>query len=315
MQSPDFHNNPAPVALFCYNRPGHLERTLHSLAQNTGAEATPLVIFSDGPKNPSDQPPVDAVRHILDGISNQENVRIIKQEHNQGLAKSVILGVSEVIRQFGKCIVIEDDLELSPFFLTFMNQALTKYEDDETVFSVSGYCPPVKIPADFPYEAFRFPRINSWGWGTWLDRWEKVDWDVKNFDSFISDPDQVRKLEQQGKDLPVMLLKQQTGKNNSWAVRFNQACFELGMTNIYPVTSLVRNRGADSSGTHMKLSRKFSVSLASRCPQPQPAGTDTRIHKSFRNFYKPSLYRQTINRMKILRFLNRNKLVPAKNPQ
>jgi len=301
MQSPDFHKNPAPVALFCYNRPRHLERTLHSLAQNTGAEATPLFIFSDGPRDASDQSAVDAVREILEDISNKEHVRIIKRDQNQGLAASVISGVSEVIRQYGKCIVLEDDLELSPYFLTFMNQALKTYESDQTVFSVSGYCPPIKIPADYPYEAFRFPRINSWGWGTWLDRWEKVDWEVKNFDSFISGPDQVKNLEQQGKDLPVMLLKQQTGKTHSWAVRFNQAGFNLGMTNIYPVASLVRNRGADSSGTNMKLSRKFSVSLATLCPKSYPAGTDPRINKSFRNFYKPSLYRQVINWVKIFR--------------
>ena len=295
-----------PVIIFCYNRPKHLQITLDSLKKNKGAEKTPLFIFSDEAASEKEKAAVDEVRSFIDKVDGFREVTVIKQSLNKGLSGSVIEGVSKVLQEYEGCIVLEDDLELSPLFLTFMNKALADYENDETVFSVSGYCPPIKIPDDFPHEAFRFPRINSWGWGTWRDRWEKVDWDVKNFDYFISDHDQVKTLEQQGKDLPVMLLKQQTGKTNSWAVRFNQACFDLGMNNIYPVISLVRNRGADSTGTNMKLSRKFSVSLASRCPRPHPSGSDPRIHKSFRKFYTPSLYRQMINRVKIFRYRKKN---------
>ena len=302
MEKDNRHSNPAPVALFCFNRPDHLEQTLASLQANHLAQATPLFIFSDGPRHAPDQPKVNKVRQIAEAFQNMESVQVIKREQNYGLARSIIKGVSEVIRKYGRCIVLEDDLELSPFFLSFMNQALEIYETDQSVFSVSGYCPPIRIPRYFAHEAFQFPRINSWGWGTWVDRWEKVDWDVSRFNHFIHDPIQVKELEKQGKDLPVMLLKQQTGQNNSWAVRFNQACFENGMTNIYPVRSLVRNRGADSSGTHMKASRKFSVALTKDLPEPYPAVSDPQIDASFRRFYHPSLYRQTINRLKILRY-------------
>lgn len=293
-----------PVVIFCYNRPKHLQTTLLSLKKTTETANTPLFVFSDGPASEKEKEAVNDVHTIIDNIDGFKDVTVKKQALNIGLANSVIEGVSEVLRQHEACIVLEDDLELSPFFLRYMNEALYHYKNDKKVFSVSGYCPPIKIPPDFPHEAFRFPRINSWGWGTWRDRWEKVDWNVQNFGSFITDPNQVKKLEQQGKDLPVMLLKQQTGKTHSWAVRFNQACFELGMTNIYPVQSLVQNRGADSSGTNMKVSRKFSVSLATWCPSPHPAGTDPRINKSFRKFYRPSLYRQIINRVKISRSRN-----------
>jgi len=294
-----------PVVIFCYNRPKHLQRTLLSLKKNEETADTSLFVFSDGPASQKEKDAVNEVHTIIDNIDGFKDVTVKKQTLNIGLSKSVIEGVSEVLQRYDACIVLEDDLELSPFFLRYMNKALSHYKENDKVFSVSGYCPPISIPSDFPCEAFRFPRINSWGWATWRDRWEKVDWNVNNFDSFINDHDQVKKLEQQGKDLPVMLLKQQTGKNNSWAVRFNQACFEFGKTNIYPVHSLVQNRGADSSGTNMKLSRKFSVSLANQCPKPSPALTDPRINKSFRKFYRPSLYRKMINRIKIFRYRNK----------
>jgi hypothetical protein len=180
-----------------------------------------------------------------------------------------------------------------------MNEALELYKDDSRFFSVSGYCPPIEIPSDFPFQSFMFPRINSWGWGTWRDRWEKVDWEVKNIEGFIADKKQRARLKQQGADLPVMLLKQQQGKINSWAVRFNQTCFNLGMTNVYPVQSMVRNQGADGSGTNMKYSGKYTVELSRKVLSPSSIGISSIINNRFRDFYKPSLFRRFINYAKI----------------
>lgn len=293
-----------PVVLFCYDRPMHLEYTIASLKENRGAEETPLFIFSDGAKGSHDKEAVEAVRNIIDRISGFKEIHITKNPANSGLAMSIINGVSEVLKKFSGCIVLEDDLETSPFFLDFMNQGLLVYEKDADIFSVSGYCPPINIPEDYPFDAFRFPRINSWGWATWADRWAEVDWDVQNFNDFIQDPESVKRLERQGKDLPVMLLKQQTGKIGSWAVRFNQACFNAGKTNIYPVKSLIRNIGIDGTGTHMKASGKYGVELFQERLSAVPSVSDERIDKAFSNFYRPSRYRRYINKIKIARYIS-----------
>jgi glycosyltransferase involved in cell wall biosynthesis len=292
-----------PVAIFCYNRPEHLRRTIDALRQNEGAGESLVYFFSDGPAADKDREAVKAVRAILDDVRGFGEVRIVKNDVNQGLATSVIKGVTKVLAESPACIVMEDDLETSPWFLDFMNKGLAVYADDPAVFSVSGYCPPICVPKDYSAEGFRFPRINSWGWGTWRDRWEKVDWEVKDFDRFISDKEAVKQLSHQGKDLPVMLLKQQTGKIGSWAVRFNQACFRERKTNVYPVKSLVRNIGADGSGTHMDASGKYYTPLCQEPLQPLPAYENAFISRAFRRFYRPSLYRQIINKIKIARYL------------
>lgn len=296
-----------PVAVFCYNRPLHLKKTLASLRQNSLAEQTILYVFSDGPASVQEQKSVKAVRDEITKIKGFKELHVTEKNHNQGLASSVISGVSEVLKNHEACIVLEDDLEVSADFLEFMNTGLDVYAQKDEVFSVSGYCPPIQIPQDFEYDAFRFPRINSWGWGTWANRWNSVDWEVKNFDDFIFNSEKVKSLEQQGKDLPVMLLKQKTGRIGSWAVRFNQACFEAGKTNVYPVRSLVHNRGIDGSGTHMKASVKYKVGLVSGKLNPYPSEEDPRINRAFRKFYEPSLFRQAINRFRILKYrvLNR----------
>ncbi|WP_291860953.1 glycosyltransferase [Marinilabilia sp.] len=298
-------SQPFPIAVFCYNRPDHLSRTIAALQQNREAEASEVWFFSDGPAGDKDRALVGAVRKVLESVQGFKKIRIVENGHNQGLAASIVNGVSAVLAENSACIVLEDDLETSPFFLDFLNRGLSMYADDQDVFSVSGYCPPVAIPDGYRAEAFRFPRINSWGWGTWRDRWNRVDWDVKDFDSFISNKNAVKKLNYQGKDLPVMLLKQQTGKIGSWAVRFNQACFKEGRTNIYPVKSLVRNVGADGTGTHMKSSGKYLSQLSEKILQPKPAYENPEISKAFRDFYRPSFYRQIINKIKIARYLQR----------
>jgi glycosyltransferase involved in cell wall biosynthesis len=292
-----------PVAIFCYNRPRHLERTIASLRRNVGASATSLFIFSDGPRDGKDYEGVMAVRQIIEKVTGFGEVIVRNKQENSGLAASIIEGVSEMLKDHEACIVLEDDLETSPWFLNFMNEGLSRHQYQEDVFSISGYCPPIAIPPEFHFEAFRFYRINSWGWGTWADRWQEVDWNVKGFDGFIQNRELVKSLEKEGKDLPVMLLKQHTGQIGSWAVRFNQACFEKGKTNIYPVVSLVRNTGADGTGTHMRSSGKYAVELSPKKLSPFPTGADETIDRAFRKFYKPSLFRQVINRIKIVRYI------------
>ena len=55
----------------------------------------------------------------------------ISKSKNKGLAKSIIDGVSQIVEEFGKVIVLEDDLLVSPSFLDFMNEALLEYENEE----------------------------------------------------------------------------------------------------------------------------------------------------------------------------------------
>jgi hypothetical protein len=288
-----------PIVLFCYNRLEHLEKTIAALKLNDLAAQSDLFVFSDAAQTEGDEYKVKLVREFLAKIQGFKTVKVYEQTSNLGLATSIISGVTEVLQQHTACIVLEDDLEASPFFLKFLNEALTFYQNNTRIFSVSGYCPPIHLPMNYPFQTFLYPRINSWGWATWRDRWEKVDWEVLDFNRFISNKSLVNQLKRQGADLPVMLLKQQQGKIGSWAIRFNQACFNLGMTNVYPVQSLIRNQGIDGSGTHMKTTDKYFVELGCHALSPDESGSNPEINQSFYEFYKPSIYRSFINSIKI----------------
>ena len=243
----------APLVLFAYNRPAHLERSIQAVSRNPLAGRTPVIAFSDGPATDQDVPRVEEVRRVLKGIRSFAGVEIVERPQNLGLARSVIAGVTEVVEAHGRAIVLEDDLVVSPHFLAFMNDLLRAYAEDERVFSVTGYNYParlVSIPLDYPYSIYFGHRASSWGWGTWQDRWSQVDWNVSDFERFAKDDRARRRFDRGGDDLSEMLEDQMAGRVDSWAIRWCYAAFRLGRLNAYPVKSLVTNIGLDDSGVH-----------------------------------------------------------------
>ncbi len=243
----------APVVLFVYNRPDHTKATLEALALNTLAGQSDLIVFSDAPKNDAAAAGVDAVRALLTDLKGFASVRIVRRERNMGLARSVIAGVTEIIKAHGRVIVLEDDLVTSRFFLQYMNDTLNHYESDPKAFSIGGYQFPdrtMAIPKGYGYDTYSSYRGCSWGWATWQDRWEKVDWDMGYFDAFMADPQAQARFDRGGPDMSQMLMHQHQGRIDSWAIRFCHAHFSNDMNCIYPVKTLVNNIGLDNSGVH-----------------------------------------------------------------
>ena len=157
----------APLALFVYNRPDHTCKTVESLLANIDAVHTPLHVFSDAPRDETASRAVAEVRSYIRSIDRFKSVTIIERETNFGLAQSIIDGVTRLCEEYGRVIVIEDDLITSPHFLSYMNDALHFYQNNEAVASVSAYMYPVRTSPDMnDTELLEFPM--SWGWATCL---------------------------------------------------------------------------------------------------------------------------------------------------
>jgi len=246
-------DNLAPIVLFVYNRLDHTRQTVEALQKNELAKESELFIYCDNAKNEDARVKVDEVRAYVDRIDGFKKVTIIKREKNWGLADSIIDGVTKIVNEYGKIIVLEDDLVTSPYFLKFMNETLEIYEIREDIFSVTGFNYPknvLNIPSYYKDELYLSYRCMSWSWGTWKDRWDKVDWNVKGFEQLKNDKIKIDKFNRGGQDLFPMLKSQIEGKIDSWAIRF---CLAHSMNDsfcVYPVKSLVNNEGFDGSGVH-----------------------------------------------------------------
>jgi hypothetical protein len=283
----------APIILFVYNRPEHTKKTVDALKLNELASESILFIFADGNKNESDKSDVDNVRKYLENISGFKEIKITLKEKNLGLADSVISGVTEIINIYGKAIALEDDIVTSRYFLKFMNEALDFYQDDQRIYSISGYSFPIKIPKNYDYQIFAALRPTSWGWATWKDRWDKAIWDPGQFLNRKNRKQLNHFVDKYGKDIAPMLLKTLDGKIDSWAVKWIFTHIKYAAHSILPVKSLVENIGADATGTNFKRkTKKYNVELEIELKRYKFSHNliiNSKIHEQIKRISKPGI--------------------------
>ena len=293
----------SPIVLFVYNRLEHTKRTVESLLNNTLVSKSTLLIFSDGAKSDEDILAVDAVRNFIKTIKGSNKIEIIEREKNFGLANSVIVGVNEVISLFGKAIVLEDDMISSPYFLKYMNEVLNYFEDDQRIFSVTGYTFPIKIPGNYKHPLYLSPRSSSWGWGTWKNRWEKADWEINDFQSFINDKSRVDSFNLGGDDLTRMLKNSISRKVDSWSIKWTYTHFLNNAYCVYPVKSRIKNIGADESGVHTIKTKKYDVELELNDMELKVIEVlhpNEEILRNFRKFFRKNIFSTVIQKLSVL---------------
>ena len=244
-------NHPSPIVLFTYLRLETLQKTLHALAANFYASDSDLIIFSDGAKYQKDESKVREIRAYLKTIQGFKSVVVHESSTNKGLATSIILGVSSVFKEYPSAIVLEDDLITSTNFLAFMNDSLTRFKEVKEVYSISGYS------FDFPHQSnnedgYFLNRSWSWGWATWADRWQEIDWQMRDYSEFSSNKREVSEFSKLGSDANKMLSNQMNGNADSWYIRSTYHQFKIKGLAFYPTISKVNNEGFDALATHNK---------------------------------------------------------------
>jgi putative methyltransferase (TIGR04325 family) len=275
----------APIALFAYARPIHLMMTVDSLKRNFFAKNSDLIIFSDGYKGEKDKYLVLAVREYLQSITGFASVRIIEREENFGLAKSILFGVSEVLKSNNEVIVLEDDLITSPYFLEFMNDGLSLYRNNNSVASIHGYLYPIEKEIK---ENFFLKGSDCWGWATWRRSWSNFNFSGVELLKQLKDSGQISDFDFDGTfNYSGMLKDQIIGKNNSWAIRWHAYTFLKNQYTLYPKKSLVKNIGLDGSGTHCSISSELDSHLSSEKIHIKPIAVQESIEgrEAFKQYF------------------------------
>lgn len=241
--------NLAPILLFTYRRVP--TKTIESLLKNSLAKESNLFIFSDGSKNEKDKNDVLTVRNYIKTIKGFKSLKIVESPKNKGLANSIINGVTNIIEQYNKVIVLEDDLIISNDFLSFMNEGLNFYENDKSIWSMAGYSPRLPCLTNYNFDVYLSPRASSWGWATWKDRWDSIDWEAKDFKKLKQDKKKQKQFNIGGNDMYKMLELQMLGKIDSWAIRWCFSQFLQDRYTVFPKKSKIVNDGfTDNKGTH-----------------------------------------------------------------
>ena len=275
------------IAVFAFNRPDLLQRTLTALAANDLADKASVTCFCDGPRHEKDEPGTHAVRELAKKAQGFASVEVVERPKNMGCAASIIDGLTEMFRLHERLIVIEDDIVTSPYALRFLSEGLAHYADNEQVFNIAAWTPPHiarNLPAEYPYDVYAIPRFNCWGWASWRDRFQDIDWTVKDYRTFKNSPQLRKAFNAGGDDLSSMLDDQMQGKIDTWDIRADYARFKKNMLGINPVRSYALNIGM-GSGTHTTTATTYwdsDISLAMEHPRfMDEVSVDYYIHKIY----------------------------------
>ena len=284
----------APVLIVTYDRLEHLKKAIASLRSNIYAEQTDLFIASDYQRTDAEANKVAAVRSYLKGIDGFKSVTVFAREKNLGVVDNSNLALQVIFDKFDRFIIMNDDLVTAPGFLKFTNEAFERYGDNERVFSITGYCPPIHIPSTYRYDAFFLGRMSAWGCGMTKDRYDSVrEITREEFDEFEANKKLSRAfVEAGGEDLLVMLKDVAYGSLEAWDVRCMYTQFMKNQYTVYPAQSLILNIGFDGSGMHCGKSDRFNVALSDKTAFsfPERVVVDQRIVKANRKFRAGASY-------------------------
>jgi hypothetical protein len=249
------------VVLFVYARTHKLIQTLEGLRQN---QIPLLIVFSDGPKGAADEPRVAEVRRIIDGIDWCKVVRHYRTD-NLGLGRSIRRGVSEVLREYGRTIVFEDDIDSAPSMYRYVCAALDAYANDPRVMSISCYSHPRLRPPAVAGEPYFGGRFTCWGWATWERSWKGMR--IPAALLMIACRLRGRKVNRYGTDLVPVAWREL--RINVWAVRFALLHFLRGGVSLYPPGTLTNHMGfADSTTSEGAQGDKWDLGKLGDGPPP-----------------------------------------------
>jgi hypothetical protein len=136
-----------------------------------------------------------------------------------------------------------------------MQNNLDRFADDERIFTVTGYIFPKKI---FNLKIkknsiFLCKRPNSWGWGSWSSKWNKVNFSNKNFKKIYKNKEQIKKISIYGSDLKYILKDTLRNKIDSWAIKWTIYHILKNKYCIFPFKTLVNEEGFKSNPSNNKF--------------------------------------------------------------
>lgn len=246
-----------PVYIPTLNRYTHFKRCVESLARNTHADKTELVIGLDYPLEEKYVEGYLKIKSYIPTIKGFKKVTVFERTENYGPSKNSLDLRDYCFRHYDAVILTEDDNEFSPCFLDFMNKALEKYRDDNRVVSVCG-CNNENLYNVPRHNVFFAPSGGAWGLALWRhkmflndlseDYFENVVYSVKAswrvFRSFPSVFNMLISMVSQGKKWGDVMWTTYNVLNNKYQ--------------LTPSISMVRNWGVDGSGVNCGVDNSFS---------------------------------------------------------
>jgi len=176
------------------------------------------------------------------------------------LFTSIVSGITEIVNRFGKVIVMEDDVLVSPGFLTYMNDALDFYEYIPKVMHISGFSRPEFNLELIKETTYFFNHTTCWGWATWKRAWDHFNADALVVHQAVKAKGNIKRLNMDDTFEFFWGLKAVAkGKLRSWNTVWHSIVFLHDGLCLHPQKTLVSNVGHDGSGTNCKPDDRYTI--------------------------------------------------------
>lgn len=246
-----------PILFIVFNRPSTTKQVFDAIRKMYPKR---LYIASDAPRqtNETDISRCAEVREIVKNVDWQCEVHYLFQEQNLGCS----LGPRRAFEWFflneEEGIILEDDCLPSRSFFIFCEEMLHRYRSDKRIISINGSNLGYELIDGNSYTYSRF--MNMWGWATWRDRAQVIDYDLlewrkrKNKYFWLW-----KKLRKTFFDIDVRWI-------NFWRHQFDRTIYNKSLTwwdyqwiyyqlrfkklSIVPGLNLVSNIGFNNEGHH-----------------------------------------------------------------
>ncbi len=237
------------IAVFCYKRAAKLKRSMEALLQNPECAEMDVVFFCDGPKGEHDREGVMQTRAYIDTLSGFRNIYKHYREKNLSTGPNFKQGITWLCDNYDRFIVVEDDLVVTPNYISYLLKGLDFYKEDQSIFCVTGFCFPIDVK-EYRYDTIVHRRFCSYGWASWSNRVKHVQWDKEELETIMQQPGFVDKLNKEGHDLSRMVVKQINGTISTWDIQMQVHVARHELKVIYPIISKAYNIGFDNESTN-----------------------------------------------------------------
>lgn len=216
-----------------------------------------LYIFSDGRKTQKDENSVQSLRRFIREIKGFRSVSIIEREQNLGLEKSVEAALDFIFYEKNNesAIIVEDDVCVSKYFISYCLNALDKYKKINRVKMIAPGS--YGVPTLNKRSSFFLPLGTASAWATWKRVWINYEKQPSGTKVLNSSRWKRWKFNLFGavNFSEILFNTINHGTQSSWASKFYWHIFKTKGVTLFPGCYLNLNVGLDGTGTHHKMKK------------------------------------------------------------
>jgi len=219
-----------------------------------------ILLAVDGPgvNRSNDVELVRQTQDLVNEITWDASIRTRFRDTNLGIRRAVVDAVTWANSEYGRVIVLEDDVRVGPQLLEFLNHNLSEHQENTRIAHVNGYNLVPKEYLSNPDHASRLSIYpESYAWATWERAWKKYD-DNLTWAKKVSVQD-LKKI--CGSTVGALRWKQNfsdadAGRIDTWAYRWLATIWENKFNVISPNENISRYTGREN-GTHTFIKIKY----------------------------------------------------------